>query len=321
MTATALDRRDLEFQIREVLADSLLVHNRQTGDALEVIYAAADRMASQPLARAFSLVTRLYSDYVDALTWAREHYQPVSPQPDDEEQSLEPMIADPDVRRSLLSRKAMCEGGLALCLYGADLLTQKNEHPEADQQSEAASLFALLAPIMAGWPAQLLPGDEEVGQRARSSARDLLGRAIWRDQSRGLQRLMHCVQADLQATEEEPCQQWVLSLSETLQQAVKVTSSLGKSLVNGDQERVLANAHNYLRLFGYIVVAWMWLRQANAAARALPGASSEADQDFYLGKLQAARYFFHCELPTVAQDLVLLRNQDDTCLVMQPEWF
>jgi len=321
MTATALDRRDLEFQIREVLADSLLVHNRQAGDALEVIYAAADRMASQPLARAFSLVTGHYCSFVDSLAWARQHYQPVSAHSDGEEQSLEPVIAEPDVRRSLLAQKAVCEGGLALCLYGADLLTQKNEHPEAGQQADADSLFSLLAPIMMGWPAQLLPDDEEAGQRARAAARDLLGREIWRDQSRGLQQLMHRVQSDLQAADTAACQQWVLSLSETLQQAVKATSGLGKSLVEGDQERVLANAHNYLRLFGHIVIAWMWLRQANAAARALPDASSEADRHFYQGKLQTARYFFHWELPTVAQDLVLLRNQDDTCLAMQPEWF
>ncbi len=40
-----------------------------------------------------------------------------------------------------------------------------------------------------------------------------------------------------------------------------------------------------------------------------------------LEAMQAAQYFFHWELPTVAQDLVLLRNMDDTCLAMKAEWF
>jgi len=89
----------------------------------------------------------------------------------------------------------------------------------------------------------------------------------------------------------------------------------------GNPDNVLANAACYLHLFGHITVAWMWLRQANAAAKALESASGEDQQNFYNGKLQAARYFFHWELPTVARDLVLLRNQDDTCLNMKAEWF
>lgn len=321
MTATTIDRRDLDFQLSEVLGDSLLVRNRQSDALLEDIFAAADRMASQPLARGFSAVMAQYRDYVTDLAWATEHFQPTGAQESATDQSLEPMIAQADVRRQLLSRKAGCEGGLALCLYGADLLTRINEHPEAAQQEEAATLFALLAPIISGWPAQRPDASREAAQRARASALDLLGRQVWKDQSHGLQLLMQRMQVDLQAANSDPCQQWAWSLSETLQQAVRVTQSLGKSLMAGHSAIVLANAHSYLRLFGHIMVAWMWLRQANVAANALVSATSDSERHFYQGKLQAARYFFHWELPTVAQDLVLLRNQDDTCLSMQPDWF
>ncbi len=321
MTATAIDRRDLEFQLLEVLGDSLLVRSRQSDAMLDDVFAAADRMASQPLARGFSTVMAQYRDYVTDLAWATEHFQPTGAQDGAAEPDLEPMIAQADVRRQLLSRKAGCEGSLGLCLFGADLLTQKNEHPDAGQREEAQKLFALLAPIISGWPAQGPESNRETAQRARTSALDLLGRQVWKDQSHGLQLLMQCMQGDLQAATSERCQQWALSLSETLQQAVRVTQSLGKSLMGGDSAIVLANAHCYLRLFGHIMVAWMWLRQANVAAVALASATSDAERRFYQGKLQAAQYFFHWELPTVAQDLVLLRNQDDTCLNMQPDWF
>jgi len=321
MTATALDRRDLEFQLREVLADSTLVRTRQTGDALEEIYAAAARMASQPLARGFSLVMRQYSDYIEALALARERYQSVSSANPEQEEAFEPLIARADVRCDLLAQKAACEGGLALCLYGADLLSEENEHPDAALRAEAGSLFGLLAPVIAGWPAMAFPDDSEASQRARTAAGELLGRKVWHGQSQGLQILMQRMQIDLQAAGSGPGQQWALSLSETLQQAIRVTQSLGQSLMEGQTSRVLANSQNYLRLFGHVLVAWMWLRQANVAARALPVAVSEADEQFYRGKVQAAQHFFHRELPRVAQDLVLLRNQDDTCLNMQPEWF
>ena len=86
-----------------------------------------------------------------------------------------------------------------------------------------------------------------------------------------------------------------------------------------DVERALANATVYLEAMGHIVVAWMWLRQALAATRAL-GRASGADADFYRGKLAACRYFFRWELPRVAPQLALLDSLDSTCLEAEPAW-
>lgn len=132
---------------------------------------------------------------------------------------------------------------------------------------------------------------------------------------------MQAMQVDLEAATTPRCQQWALSLSETLQRAVKVTQDLGKALMEEGPDGVLANASCYLHLFGHITIAWMWLRQANVAAAKLDQGVSDADQAFFEGKLQAAQYFFHWELPTVAQDIVLLQNRDDTCQAMKAEWF
>ena len=71
--------------------------------------------------------------------------------------------------------------------------------------------------------------------------------------------------------------------------------------------------------FGHVVVAWMWLRQAFAAARALENAAS-ADADFHRGKLAACRYFFRWELPRIGPQLALLDSLDSTCLEAQPDW-
>ncbi|MDX5299201.1 MAG: acyl-CoA dehydrogenase C-terminal domain-containing protein, partial [Gammaproteobacteria bacterium] len=60
---------------------------------------------------------------------------------------------------------------------------------------------------------------------------------------------------------------------------------------------------------------------ANVASRCLPQVTNREERYFYLGKLKDAQYFFHWELPGVAQDIVLLQNRDDTCLRMKPEWF
>jgi butyryl-CoA dehydrogenase len=63
------------------------------------------------------------------------------------------------------------------------------------------------------------------------------------------------------------------------------------------------------------------LRQAIVASTALPASHSEADADFYRGKLQACQWFFRWELPRVALMLATLRSLDDTTLSMAPQWF
>ncbi|NVD36113.1 acyl-CoA dehydrogenase [Marinobacter lutaoensis] len=291
-----------------------------------------------------------YRGYLHSLAYARDRLQGRKPSEKDPESPQVPIIEHADVRRMLLAQKAYCEGGLALCLYGARLVDDQHTHPDPDRRREAGKLLDLLTPIMKAWPSEYGPKANDLAIQVCGGAGytreypveqcwrdnrlnpihegtngiqalDLLGRKVWQDQGHGLQLLLQAMQRDLEAASSERCQPWALSLSETLQQAVRVTQSLGQALMSGNPDRPLANAACYLHLFGHIAVAWMWLRQANAAVAGLDTATDDGERHFYLGKLQAAQYFFHWELPTVAQDLVLLRNQDDTCLTMRPEWF
>ena len=75
----------------------------------------------------------------------------------------------------------------------------------------------------------------------------------------------------------------------------------------------LANATIYLDMFGHVVVAWLWLKQALAAEAAL--AEAEGDEaDFLGGKITAARYFFRYELPAIRAQCALLTEMDRICL-------
>ena len=236
-----------------------------------------------------------------------------------------------DLRGRLLVAKSRCEAALAMALYGASLAENAQSHPGAEQRQNSDRLLDFLQPLIAWWPRQaawlssvslgldqgpLQPAPDEVGRHAR----DFLGQRVWQHQSHGLQLFLQSLQKDLEAASTQDTQQWALSLSETLQRAVKVTQGLGQGLQSGSGDRVMANAGRYLHLFGEMLAGWMWLRQANAAARKLSEAGP-GEESFYRGKLQSARYFFHWTLPEVAQDLVLLQNQDTTCLDMRATWF
>lgn len=291
-----------------------------------------------------------YRGYMHSLEYAKDRRQGRKPSERDPASAPVAIIEHTDVRRMLLAQKAYSEGGLALCLYGARLVDDQHSHPEPERRAEAGKLLDLLTPIMKAWPSEYGPKANDLAIQVYGGAGytreypveqcwrdnrlnpihegtngiqalDLLGRKVWQDQSHGLQLLMQAMQVDLEAATTPRCQQWALSLSETLQKAVQITQSLGKALMKEGPDGVLANASCYLHLFGHITVAWMWLRQANVAAKALEAANTDDERNFYQGKLQAAQYFFHWELPTVAQDIVLLQNRDDSCLNMKPEWF
>jgi alkylation response protein AidB-like acyl-CoA dehydrogenase len=103
--------------------------------------------------------------------------------------------------------------------------------------------------------------------------------------------------------------------------AIVETVSVIRTALGTDTDRALANANTFLEAFGHTVVAWIWLRHAVVAARALPNAKSEADADFYRGKLQACQWFFRWELPRVEAQHTSLRSLDDTTLSMAPAWF
>lgn len=86
----------------------------------------------------------------------------------------------------------------------------------------------------------------------------------------------------------------------------------------------LVNAHDYLTLFGHSVIAWQWLRTANAAAEALAADESAADSDarlFYEGKLATATFFWRHELPKTEALENLLLSGDTSVRDMQPGWF
>ena len=60
----------------------------------------------------------------------------------------------------------------------------------------------------------------------------------------------------------------------------------------------------------------MWLEQATAAERGL--GAGRGPQEFYRGKLCAAQYWLHSELPRVGYLAALCRTGEDSYARMQP---
>lgn len=86
---------------------------------------------------------------------------------------------------------------------------------------------------------------------------------------------------------------------------------------SGEPRDALANATPYLQAFGHVVLAWMWLELALAAGSDTASGSTAAA--LYHGKLAAARYFFHYELPKITAWLAVVETRDATCRDLDPD--
>jgi butyryl-CoA dehydrogenase len=290
-----------------------------------------------------------FTSYLHALDYARERPQG---RPLKAKDPLAPPVAivdHADVRRMLLASKSYVEGGLALCLYAARLVDELYTGATAEARAEAGALLDLLTPAVKAWPAQYCleasnlaiqvhggygyTREYPVEQLYRDNrlnaihegtngiqALDLLGRKAVAGGGKALELLGRAISRDAEAAAGvellRPYGAELLRAWEHLASATRVVADA----VSRDVERALANSTPYLEAFGHVVVAWMWLRQAGAAARGL-GAAHGAAADYYRGKLAACRYFFRFELPHAAPRLARVAELDPTCLEMQPSWF
>jgi hypothetical protein len=288
--------------------------------------------------------------YLHALDYARNRPQGRQPAEKDPVKPQLPIIAHTDVRRMLLAQKAYAEGALALCLYCSRLVDEQNTSADPQVRLNAGRLLDFLTPIAKSWPSQwCLEGNslaiqvhggygytreynvEQFYRDNRLNAihegthgihgLDLLGRKASMQEGALLKAIgaeVDALIARVRASDVSvDLHQSADLLEEEWERIFKVTRTLYAA---GDLNKTLANASLYLEAVGHAVVAWMWLEMGLVASIRLPSATGD-DANFYRGKLQACRYFFHWELPKVQQQLELLASIDTTTLDMQDAWF
>ena len=287
--------------------------------------------------------------YLASLEYARDRRQGRHASNKDPHAAPVPIIEHADVRRLLLRQKAFVEGGLALGLYASRLVDDLQTGPE-EERADTGLLLDLLTPIVKSWPSkysqealsdaiQVMGGagytrDFPVEMYYRDNrlnpihegtegiqGNDLLGRKLTQAGGRGLEVLLERIQADLNASDDlEGLEDIRAALRTAVIQCSSALSALLPRAAELGPDLLLANANSALEMLGHTVVGWMWLRQAAAAARALPGARP-SDQPFYQGKLHAARFYATHELPRVRAHADLLASADRTTTDMHTDWF
>lgn len=293
-----------------------------------------------------------YTGFLHSLDYARTRLQGRAIGECDPRSAQVPIVRHADVRRMLLAQKSYVEGALALCLYAARLVDERDTAGEQELRDEASLLLDVLTPVVKSWPSQWCLAANELAIQvcggygyARDypfeqfyrdnrlnaihegthgiQALDLLRRKVRMRDGTAVELLARRIQATVdmaRATGDAFLGDCARALAAAVQRLRRTTGLLNEVAATGEEERSLANASLYLEDAGHVVVAWIWLKQALIAARGLPDARG-AERAFYLGKLQACRYFFAWELPKCAQWADILDRLDATCLEMRDEWF
>ena len=260
-----------------------------------------------------------------------------------------PIIRHADVKRMLLFQKAVLEGSLGLLLQ-CSLYADIAHAGAGEAKDRAALLLDLLTPVAKSYPSemaclttsaavQILGGagyttDFPVEQFYREArihpihegttgihGLDLLGRKVTMHGGRAVQLLAEEIQQTIaEANESSDLQLLATQLADALIELNAITRHL-LDMTKADTETALADATLYLELFGMVVIAWQWLRQATVAQRVLPIANADDDRNFYQGKLATARYFFEYELVKRRALVRRLQSDNRVTVTMQGEWF
>jgi hypothetical protein len=273
--------------------------------------------------------------YQNAVIYAKERLQMRSltgvKYPD---KPADPIIVHPDVRRNLLTMRALTEGCRALAFWVGRELDIEAKHGDEKTRNDAADFVALMIPIIKSFTTDVSfevtnlavqiygghgyireYGIEQYVRDARITqiyegangiqALDLVGRKMPEDYGRLMRQFFHPVAAFLAAEKDNGAiaefLPYFMSAFGKLQMSTLTVATRGF----GNPDEAGAAASDYLRLFALVAVGFMWLKMAKVAAAKLPDAGERVG--FYEAKLKTARFYFGRILPQVnALNLAIL---------------
>ncbi|HGI9289639.1 acyl-CoA dehydrogenase C-terminal domain-containing protein [Pseudomonas aeruginosa] len=260
--------------------------------------------------------------YQSAVAYARERLQSRAPTgPVARDKAADPIIVHPDVRRMLLTMKALTEGGRAFSTYVGQQLDLAKYAEDQEERSQAEALVALLTPVAKAfftdtglescvlgqqvfgghgyireWGQEQLVRDVRIAQIYEGTngiqALDLMGRKVVANGGLFLSIFSREVRAFAAGANAELAE-FVTPLLTALDLLDNLTQGIVARAGN-DPREIGAASVEYLHLFGYTAYAYLWACMAAAARR-----QREADPAFHDGKLATARFYFARILPRV----------------------
>ena len=256
--------------------------------------------------------------YQQAVRYARERVQ--SRPVDGSLPGSAPIIHHPDVRRMLMTMRALTEGCRAMALAAAAAKDVAHAHPDDEQRRLSQAFYEFMVPLVKGYSTEMsidvaslgvqvhggMGFIEETGaaQHYRDAkiltiyegttaiqANDLVGRKTARDggqTAKGIARLIAGTEAEL-ARSASPA---ALAMLKRLAPAREAFEQVVDFVVANTRTRpnaVFAGSVPYLMLAGSLVAGWQLARALLAAEAQL--AAGQGDAAFLAAKVATARFY------------------------------
>jgi butyryl-CoA dehydrogenase len=259
------------------------------------------------------------------------------------------IINHPDIRRMLLTQKAISEGTLSLILQTARYHDMEKVAETAEEKEKNHLLLEILTPIAKTYPSemgqvsvsngiQVLGGmgysNETILQQYYRDIRilaiyegttgiqslDLLARKVTMEDSKALKLLAAEIKATIQAASAyEELKPYAEILGTKLTLNKDILTFLLPFAMKGNYERYLSDATIYMSFLGTIVMGWQWLKIALVAQETLKNGKGKYASDFYESQIHTMKFFFKYEMPKTDSFAAMIKSNDELNIVSEKE--
>lgn len=236
----------------------------------------------------------------------------------------DPIIVHPDVRRMLLTQKALTEGCRALVCYSSEFVDHQFYSDNEDLKKAAQARLGLLTPVIKGFSTEVAQevtaygvqilgghgyicesGQEQLLRDARIStiyegttgvqALDFIGRKILLNQGRDLKVFTKEIHLFCESLKNDDVIEKTLiePLAKKNKEWGDMTVQIGMRAMKNPDE-VGAASVEFLMYSGYVILGYMWARMAVAAQKRL---QSSPEDLFLQSKMATAQFYFARILP------------------------
>ncbi|MGY0799061.1 acyl-CoA dehydrogenase C-terminal domain-containing protein [Lysobacter sp. A286] len=257
----------------------------------------------------------------NALAYSRERLQMRSLSgPKFPDKPADPIIVHPDVRRMLLTCKALVEGGRAMSYHAGLQIDVAQNATDPTEREQADALVGFMTPIVKAclteWGVECTyhavqcygghgyiaeNGVEQLARDARITtlyegttgiqALDLVGRKILQLQGAGLKVMLGMIEQFCSDNAGNAAvAEFIAPLRARTDEWQRLTMQIGKRAAT-DPDEIGVAAYDYLMYSGYVALAYWWARSVAASE------GSTQPEGFKAGKRETARFYFARILP------------------------
>ena len=286
-------------------------------------------------------IATLSTGYLNALEYAKNRVQGADlTQMTDKTAPRVTITNHPDVRRSLMLQKSYSEGMRALVLYTAywqDLIEMGQAGDTTIDLEMAERINDLLLPIVKGvgsersyemlavglqtyggsgylqdYPLEQYIRDAKIDTPYEGTTAiqglDFFFRKMVKDQFKSIsylaQEITQTVKGDEGSGQLSVERELLGQALENVQGILGVMGQWAMASQTDVQEvyKVGLNSTRLLMASGDLMIGWLLIRQAEVALAALDAGPKDRDKDFYIGKVESARWFARNRLPLLAAE-------------------